>query len=101
MIDILRQTFIDEATELLTDLETTLLEIEINPKDGDLIAKIFRALHTIKGSAGMFGYDDIAAFTHDIETVYDFIRNDKLTINKDIIDLTLEARDQIFIMLKT
>lgn len=100
MIDAHKNAFIEEASELLSELENTLLEAERNPKDIELIARIFRALHTIKGSSGMFGYDEITMFTHDIETVYDFIRNGKLVITKNIIDLTLAARDQIFLMLK-
>lgn len=99
MIDINRQAFIEEATELLYNLESSLLELESNPDNQDLIAKVFRALHTIKGSAGMFGYDEITMFTHDIETVYDHIRNGEICITKEIIDLTLAARDQILSML--
>ena len=48
----------------------------------------------------MFGFDDISAFVHDIETVYDKIRNKELNVDKSLIDLTLNARDQISFMLK-
>jgi len=99
MIDAHRKAFIEEATELLSELESTLLEVEEKPDDKELIAKVFRALHTIKGSSGMFGYDDITMFTHDIENVYDRIRNGEIGITKVIIDLTLAARDQISLML--
>jgi two-component system chemotaxis sensor kinase CheA len=99
MIDIHRKAFIEEAIELLAELESSLLELEKDPDNKELIAKVFRALHTIKGSSGMFGYDDISMFTHDIENVYDHIRNGELRITKDIIDLTLAARDQISFML--
>lgn len=99
MIDAHRQAFKEEATELLSELELTLLSLEHNPDDGELIAKVFRALHTIKGSAGMFGFDDITMFTHDIESAYDLIRNGAIRINKEIIDLTLTARDLISVML--
>ncbi len=99
MIDIHRQAFIEEASELLSELEKSLLELETVPNDKEIIAKVFRALHTIKGSSGMFGYDDIAMFTHDIESVYDLIRNEEMFVNKRIIDLTLKAIDQISVML--
>ncbi|MFH0733500.1 MAG: chemotaxis protein CheA [bacterium] len=99
MMDVHRQAFIEEAVELLAELEKSLLELEENPTDKEIIAKIFRALHTIKGSSGMFGYDEIAMFTHDIESVYDFIRNGEILVTKQIIDLTLKASDQISIML--
>lgn len=99
MNDNLQQAFIEETRELLSELEITLLAVEDAPTDQELIAKLFRALHTIKGSSAMFGYDDIALFTHDIETAFDLIRNDKLTVTKQIIDLTLLARDEISNML--
>jgi two-component system chemotaxis sensor kinase CheA len=99
IIDAHRQAFIEEASELLSELELSLLEVEKCPDNNDLIAKIFRALHTIKGSSGMFGYDEISMFTHDIENVYDKIRNGSIAITKSIIDLTLQARDQISQML--
>jgi two-component system, chemotaxis family, sensor kinase CheA len=99
MIDSLQQGFIEETTELLSELETTLLAVEDTPTDVDLIAKLFRTLHTIKGSSAMFGFDDIALFTHDIETAYDLIRNGKINVTKHIIDLTLLARDEISRML--
>jgi len=82
MIDSLQQAFIEETRELLAELETTLLAVEDAPTDSELIAKLFRALHTIKGSSSMFGFDDIALFTHDIETAYDLIRNGELIETK-------------------
>jgi len=99
MIDSLQQAFIEETNELLSELEVTLLAVEDAPTDQELIAKLFRALHTIKGSSSMFGFDDIALFTHDIETAYDLIRNGELEVTKHIIDLTLLARDEISNML--
>jgi two-component system, chemotaxis family, sensor kinase CheA len=97
--DIHQKAFIEEATELLSDLEQTLLELEENRENPDLIGKVFRALHTIKGSSGMFGFDEMAHFTHDIENVYDLIRNGELPVTKEIIDLTLAAKDQLSLML--
>jgi two-component system, chemotaxis family, sensor kinase CheA len=101
MIDSLKHVFIEETTELLTELEATLLELENVPDDKETIAKIFRALHTIKGSSGMFGCNEISEFTHDIESVYDYVRKGEIKINKEIIDLTLAARDQISIFLSS
>ncbi len=90
-----REAFKVEASELLTELETSLLELEEAPDDEDLIGRVFRAMHTIKGSGAMFGFDDVAAFTHDVETVFDEVRNGKITVTKTLIDLTLSARDHI------
>ncbi len=89
----------EEATELLSELETSLLELEENPQDNDLINRVFRAMHTIKGSGAMFGFDDIARFTHEVETVFDLVRNGKLPVTRGLLDLTLQARDQISSML--
>ena len=99
MVDDFKQTFIEEASELLTDLEISLLDLEKKPGDSYLIAKVFRSLHTIKGSSRMFGYPNISEFTHGIESLFHHVRNGEIQITKDIIDLTLLARDQIAIML--
>jgi two-component system, chemotaxis family, sensor kinase CheA len=90
-----RETYKEEARELLTELETSLLELEKAPDDAELIGRAFRALHTIKGSGAMFGFDRIAAFTHEVETVFDLVRDGKIRVAKDLIDLTLRAADHI------
>ncbi len=94
------EAFVQEASELLIVLEESLIDLENEPGNDELIGKIFRALHTIKGSAGMFGFDGISSFVHDIETVYDKIRNKELEVSKSLIDLTLNAKDQITRLLK-
>jgi len=99
MNDIHINTFREEAHELLSDLEFCLLELEEKPNDSDLIGRAFRAMHTIKGSGSMFGFDEIAGFTHEIETVFDLVRNGEIPVNKELIDLTLKARDCILSML--
>ena len=99
MADIHQETFKLEAYELLGELEYSLLELEEKPDDAELIGRVFRAMHTIKGSGAMFGFEDIASFTHQIETVYDLIRNGKLDVTSELIDLTLGAKDVIREML--
>lgn len=94
-----RDYYIEEARELLASIENLLVELESSPEDRELINNIFRALHTIKGSGSMFGFDEIAAFAHEVETLFDLLREGKLTVNKDIIDLTLSARDHISALL--
>jgi two-component system chemotaxis sensor kinase CheA len=91
----LRTTFREEAYELLAELEAALLELENSPEDGELIGRVFRAMHTIKGSSGACEFRDIVAFTHEVETVFDRIRNGKAKATHAIINLTLAARDQI------
>ncbi|MDR3042978.1 MAG: chemotaxis protein CheA [Desulfovibrio sp.] len=90
-----RAAFIEEAHDLLAELETALLELEAQPDDRDLVARVFRAMHTIKGSGAMFGFDDIAHFTHDVETVFDRVRNGEVPVTRQLLDLTLASRDHI------
>lgn len=94
-----KEAFIEEAYELLAELETALIELEEIPDEQELIGRVFRALHTIKGSGGMFGFDRVATFTHEVETVFDLVRNGEMTVTKELIDLTLSARDHIRIMI--
>ena len=91
----------EEAGELLAELEISLLDLEETPADDELINRVFRAMHTIKGSGAMFGFDEIAAFTHEVETVFDMVRNGKLTVTKRLLDLTLKSRDHISSLLTT
>jgi two-component system chemotaxis sensor kinase CheA len=92
-------TYREEAGELLAELETSLLELEETPDDNDLINRVFRAMHTIKGSGAMFGFDEIATFTHEVETVFDLVRNGVMTVTKRLLDLTLKSRDHISYLL--
>ncbi|MGE0086488.1 MAG: chemotaxis protein CheA [Desulfococcaceae bacterium] len=90
----------EETFELLTELETSLLELEDTPENTGLIDQVFRCMHTIKGSGAMFGFEDIAAFTHEIETVYDLVRDGKIPVSKKLIELTLASCDLIKKMLE-
>ena len=99
MLDAQQEAFREEANELLVELETALLELEESPDDPEIVAQVFRAMHTIKGSGAMFGFDDISSFTHEVETVYDSVRNGEMAVSKELVDLSLQARDQIKQML--
>ena len=98
--DQFKQSFREEAREIVVDLEAALLELNENRADMELIGRVFRALHTIKGSGSMFGFEELAAFTHNLETAFDQVRNGKLAINSELIDLTLAALDQIRAMVE-
>jgi len=99
LIDKIRQGFQDEARELLGELESALLELDEKRDDPEIVGRAFRALHTIKGSGAMFGFDDIAGFAHNLEAVFDQLRMGKLAASADLINLTLAAGDQIKTML--
>ena len=100
MMDKYQQAFQEEARELLSELESALLELDQNRGDLDIVGRAFRALHTIKGSGAMFGFDDIASFTHHVETAFDQLRNGQLAVTADLIRLSLAAGDQIKAMLE-
>jgi two-component system chemotaxis sensor kinase CheA len=91
----LSQAFAEEVNDLLTEVENSLMQINNGYDNPDVIAKVFRSLHTIKGSSGMFGYTEISSFVHDLETTFDNIRHGKLKLNRGIIDLTLKSQDCI------
>ena len=95
----MQAAFHEEAEEILVELETSLMELEEDPQNKEVINQVFRALHTIKGSGSMFGFNKIAAFAHEIESVFDFVRNDELRVTGSLIDITLSARDSISRML--
>jgi two-component system chemotaxis sensor kinase CheA len=95
-----KQSFREEAREVLVDLEAALLELNEDRGDQELVGRVFRALHTIKGSGAMFGFEDLAAFTHHLETAFDEVRNGRLQVGSELIDLTLAALDQIRTMLE-
>lgn len=89
------QIFIQEAQELLESMEESLLQLEIDPENGDNIAAVFRAAHTIKGSAGLFGFSSIVSFTHILEDVLDRVRDDAIAIDKTLVALLLECGDHL------
>ncbi|MBO9465309.1 chemotaxis protein CheA [Tropicibacter sp. R15_0] len=86
--------FIQEAHEILSELEDQILGLEGQP-DQATIDAIFRGLHTVKGSGSMFGYTQLAAFTHHFENAFEQVRSGTLPINRDLIDLSLAARDRM------
>ncbi|TDX47825.1 chemotaxis protein CheA [Orenia marismortui] len=92
--------FIEEAKEILGELEIDLLQLENETENQELINKIFRSMHTLKGSAGLTGLSKIADFVHHAEDLLDQIRNNYLEINGEIISLLLESRDIVEEMLQ-
>ena len=89
------KTFVIESRELLENMEEALLRVEQSPEDEDLINAIFRAAHTIKGSAGLFGLDHVVAFTHNAENVLDKVRSGELSIDGDLVALFLKVCDHM------
>jgi len=89
------QTFIVEARELLQAMEESLLQLESEPGDDDAIGAVFRAAHTIKGSAGLFGLDPIVSFTHIVEDVLDRLRDGSVKVDAGLIAVLLKSGDHM------
>jgi two-component system, chemotaxis family, sensor kinase CheA len=95
MLEQINGVFISEANELLDNLEGELLTLEGDPENKEVIAAVFRAMHTIKGSSGMFGFTAITTFTHEVESALDLVRNGTLPVTNALINLLLITRDHI------
>ncbi len=93
MSDDIIQTFAVECSELLQDTENSLLQLESSPDDEELINAVFRAAHTIKGTAGMLGFDNIGRFTHKVENVLEKVRQGEVKIDNNLIGLLLKCVD--------
>jgi len=91
--------FFEEAIEGIEVMEKELLNLHAGDCDHEIINTIFRAAHSIKGSASTFGFEDIGQFTHSIETMLDKIRNNELEISQEIITVLLSAVDCLSNML--
>ncbi len=98
-MDNFQKKFIEEATDLINTLEESLLALDSNPDDKQIIADIFRVMHSLKGGGAMFGFENISEFTHNLETIYDFVRNDKMPISQDLLDVTFHSIDLLRAML--
>ncbi|MBI3351470.1 MAG: chemotaxis protein CheW [Nitrospirae bacterium] len=87
------QVFFEEAGEHLAELERLLLGLDLQSPNGEDLNAIFRAVHSIKGGAGTFGFTDLVEVAHVFETILDKVRNDELGLKKEMVDLFLEAGD--------
>ena len=87
--------FLEEASGLLDQLEKDLLDLEASPDNRELIESAFRAMHTIKGVSGMYGFDYVGEFTHNLESLYQAIRDKHLCFDKMIFDVTFISIDHI------
>ncbi len=88
-------TFFEESREMLDQMEQTLLQLEDRPDDIEEMNALFRAAHTIKGSAGLFGLTPIVEFTHHVETTLDEVRNGSITLDKRLSSIIFRCRDHI------
>ena len=89
----LKQTFFDECGDLLQQIETGLTEMREGSGTDDTINAVFRAVHSVKGGAGIFGFEALVNFAHVFETILDAIRSGDLARRTDMIDTLLAAGD--------
>ena len=92
-IDQLRESFVEETMELISELEAILLAADIDSIDTSTIDKIFRIVHTIKGSGGMLGFEKILELTHGLEDHYDKIRAGNKEFTDELLQLSLKSID--------
>ena len=92
-------TFLEESAEQLDEMERLLLDLESGACDSEQLNALFRSVHTIKGSAGLFGLDHVVAFTHVVETVLDRLRGGQLAAGDELVALLLRCRDQIALLI--
>ncbi|MBI5926031.1 MAG: chemotaxis protein CheA [Aquabacterium sp.] len=95
ILAIAREGFLDEAREMLRQFEESLLALDDDPGDQETLNSAFRAAHTIKGTAGLFGCDRVVAFTHDVETLLEAVRSGQYQLNEEAMALLLSSRDQM------
>ncbi|WP_281556153.1 chemotaxis protein CheA [Thalassomonas sp. RHCl1] len=97
-LDPVIQTFLIEAKEQLEEMEEKLLSLEQDPGDIEAVNAVFRAAHTIKGSGGMFGFEHLVAFTHEVESVLMRMRKEELAIDQLLISVLLSCSDHIRVL---
>jgi two-component system chemotaxis sensor kinase CheA len=100
MTDEFISSFINEARELLFQLESDLLLMEKSPGDRQITDNIFRIMHNLKGAARMYGFDELQLLAHSFENIFDQIRSGKMKVSKTLIDDTLRGKDILLSMLE-
>ena len=93
--------FLVEAREHLSKIEGQMLELERDPSDMEVIHAVFRAFHTIKGVAGFLDFTAVQELSHEVETLLDLARNDKLAVDSSVVDIVLESGDCLLMDLST
>jgi two-component system chemotaxis sensor kinase CheA len=96
----LQASFRHEAADLLTDLGAALLLLELDSRNAEVVNRVFRAMHTLKGSGASAGFRRLANFVHHVEDVFNRVRNQQLQATPELIDATLKACDCCALLLE-
>lgn len=94
-LELALQTFFEESNELLQSMEGILLEVDSDSISGEQLNALFRTMHTIKGSAGLFGMENIVLFAHQVENVLDLLRGGAIRLDDDLSGLLLRCHDHV------
>ena len=89
------EIFIDETSEHIQSLSDNIMALESEPDNKDVVNEIFRAAHSLKGMAGTMGFKRMQHMTHDMENVFQEVRNDTIKVDSDMIDLLFQCLDAI------
>lgn len=89
------QDFLVEAGEILEKLSEQLVDLEQHPDDSDLLNAIFRGFHTVKGGAGFLQLEALVSCCHSAENVFDTLRNHKRRVDSELMDVVLQALDNV------
>ncbi|MCW5720344.1 MAG: chemotaxis protein CheA [Devosia sp.] len=92
-LDDFKATYFDECSELLSELEEQFAAIEAGERDADRLNAVFRAIHSIKGGAGAFGFSGLVGFAHAYETLLDYVRDGRVELTDDVVTLCIKAND--------
>jgi two-component system chemotaxis sensor kinase CheA len=87
--------FVEDTLDLLNDLDEGLLQLEANPHATAPLEQVFRTMHTIKGAANMFGFNNVGELAHQLESLFDLVRHGKLVVSDALISITLKAFDKV------
>jgi len=90
-----QKRFVEDALDLLNELDEGLLQLEANPQASAPLEQVFRTMHTIKGGANMFGFENIGELAHQLETLYDLVRQGNMQVSDGLISITLHAFDKV------
>lgn len=95
-----QKKFVDDTLDLLNELDEGLMQLEANPMASAPLEQVFRTMHTIKGAANMFGFENIGELAHHLETLFDMVRQGKLQVTDKLISITLNAFDKVRYLLQ-
>ena len=88
-----RQTFLQESADHIATMESGLLALRINPADAEILNAVFRSAHSIKGGAGSFGLDNLAQFTHRLESLLERLRSREMALTEEVLGMLLASVD--------